>query len=663
MTALRFRSASLLLGLVLAVAAPAMPASAAVERQVILIITPGEPYEETIRDPLASDIARSGGIGLMTTSGDAQHHAQAGVSIGAGRSAAGAPRGPVLFTETASGVLVDAEPYRESAGEAEAGLLGSVIAESELTAAYIDLRSAQGQPAMLAAMDVSGNIPLAFLNTFPILGDLPPEFLGDEAASILEDASLVVSPDPGLVPFALEHTPADEVMVLMIPTPPTEDMRARGDTVTPLVMARGAPEDLLEGDDQPGGLTSATTRREGIVSNVDVAPTALDFLDVTIPEEMVGAPIEVSGRPPTELHNRYLEWRRVVSPIGQVALGLTIASLLIGFILAVGRWRLPRPLFATLTVMSLGSVAVLVTFVPASLLPTFSWPVVIAGLGAGAIVLTELAIRFGGDRVGGPLALIALAGLAIVVVDVSAGWRSGLTPLLGGSALDGERFFGLGNPYAGIVLSGAVLGASLLSARAGVALLAGAAAFAGLPFLGADVGGCITLAVAAVLWFAFERWGRLDRRALVLAAGAALVAVLGVILTHRLLPPGATHVSRAVGDGGIVGAVEIFWQRLEMNIRLTSEVPSAWLAILGLPAWLLVVLRPPVRLRPSLEADEKWRRAIVVLALSGMVGYVVNDTFGMASIAFLFLSAAVVYPVVATRWKGLREPAPSPAGG
>jgi hypothetical protein len=41
-----------------------------------------------------------------------------------------------------------------------------------------------------------------------------------------------------------------------------------------------------------------------------------------------------------------------------------------------------------------------------------------------------------------------------------------------------------------------------------------------------------------------------------------------------------------------------------------------------------------------------------------MVGYVVNDTFGTASIAFLFLSAAVIFPALALRWSGeaVREP-------
>jgi hypothetical protein len=512
---------------------------------------------------------------------------------------------------------------------------------------------------MLTAMDVGGQIPLAFLNTFPVLAELPPEFLGAEAEGVLADADLIVSPDAGLIRFALERTTASEVLVLAVSAPPTETMLARGDTVTPVVAARGAPDDLLAADGATGGLTSGTTRRDGIVSSVDVAPTVLDFLDVPVPEEMVGSPIEVSGAAPTDLHRRYLEWRGVVSPVGQAALGLAIVAFVGGFVLAMASRRTPRWAFAALAVAGIGSLALLVTFVPASLLPSFDWPIVTVALLGGATMLTAASLRFGPEHIAKPVALIALAGLTLVVVDVAAGWRSGLTPLLGGSALDGERFFGLGNPYAGIVLSGGVLGAALLPRGPGVALLAGAAAFAGLPFLGADVGGCITLAVGAALWFALDRWGRLDRRGWAMAAGAALAAVLLVILTHRLLPPGQTHVSRAVGQGGVFGAAEIFLERLALNVRLTSETPSAWLAVLGLPGWLLVMIRPPKRLRPVLEADERWRRAIVVLALSGMVGYVVNDTFGTASIAFLFLSAAIVYPAVATRWRGRVTSAPS----
>jgi hypothetical protein len=655
------------LGLALAPAFLAAPAEAQAGPQVILVVTPGMPYETALRDPFLGSLAGHGGIGLMTTSGEAHSPTRATVSLGAGRSADGAPDGPVSYEPLGPGLQIDASPFREAAGEAEVGLLATALEQAGKPLAYMDLRGSAGDPAMLVAMDLRGRIPLAFLNTFPALSELPPEFLGPETVRLVESVALVVSPDPGVIEFALEQTVASRVMVLVVAAPPTEAMRERGDTVTPVILARGTPARLLQPGGPPAGLTSDTTRRQGVVSNVDVAPTVLEFLGVEVPGEMVGSGLRPSGRAPTELHRRYLEWREVVTPVGQMVLGLAIASLVAGFVLVSGPWRASRRVSGVLAVLGLASVALLVTFVPASLLPGFDWPLVVEALALGGAALVLLALRLGRGTPTGPVAVVALVGMIVVAVDVATGWRTGSTPLLGGSALDGERFFGLGNPYAGIVLGGAVLGAALLP-RWGVSLIAGAAAFAALPFLGADVGGAITLSVAAGLWYGINRWDRIGWATVGIAAAAAAAALAVVLLTHRVLPPGATHVSRALdAPGGALGLVEIFWDRLSMNLRTTSEVPSAWLAVLGLPFWLIVALHPPGKLRSALPAGSAWQRAAVVLALSGMVGYVVNDTFGTASIAFLFLSAAVIYPALALRWRGgsLREPstATEPAAG
>ena len=652
------------LGLALAPALLATPAEGQAGPQVILVVTPGVPFEDALRDPLLRNLAGHGGIGLLTTSGEAQSPTQAAVSLSAGRSADAAPVGAVSYEPLGPGLSIDARPFREAAGDAEVGLLATALEQAGRPLAYMDLRGAAGDPAMLVAMDLRGLVPQAFLNTFPALSELPPEFLGPATTRVVQSVALVVSPDPGVIEFALEQTEASRVMVLVVATPPTEDMRERGDTVTPVVMARGTPSELLERGGPPAGLTSDTTRRRGIVSNVDVAPTVLEFLGVEVPEEMVGSPVRASGPAPTELHRRYLEWREVVAPVGQMVLGLAIASLVAGFVLVVGPWRASRRLWGVLAVLGLASVALLVTFVPASLLPSFRLPVVLGALAVGGGALVLLALRLGRRTPGGPVAVVAVAGMIVVAVDVAAGWRTGSTPLLGGSALDGERFFGMGNPYAGIVLGGAVLGAALLRPRWGVALLAGAAAFAALPFLGADVGGAITIAGAAGLWFGINRWGRLGWPAMGVAAAAAVAALTVVLVTHELLPPGATHVSRALdAPGGPLGLIEIFWNRLSLNLRTTSEVPSAWLAVLGLPFWLIVALAPPRRLRSAIRPGSAWQRAVVVLAVSGMVGYVVNDTFGTASMAFLFLSAAVIYPALALRWRGgsVREPS-TPTG-
>src|SRR5690606_15289403 len=44
---------------------------------------------------------------------------------------------------------------------------------------------------------------------------------------------------------------------------------------------------------QPGLLTSSTTRRTGMISNIDLAPTLLDRMGAEVPDEMMGRPMKV----------------------------------------------------------------------------------------------------------------------------------------------------------------------------------------------------------------------------------------------------------------------------------------------------------------------------------------------------------------------------------
>ena len=151
------------------------------------------------------------------------------------------------------------------------------------------------------------------------------------------------------------------------------------------------------------------------------------------------------------------------------------------------------------------------------------------------------------------------------------------------------------------------------------------------------------MAVAAALWFGLRRWRGLGWRSWALAAVALFAAAILVTLGDRLLPGGGTHLSAVEGTGGSLG---VLLERLGENVRTTSETPAAWLAVLGLPVWLAVAVARPDRLRPTLEPDPRWRDALVVLTIGGIVGYLLNDTHGMAGVAFTFASAAMLYPTL-----------------
>jgi hypothetical protein len=440
-----------------------------------------------------------------------------------------------------------------------------------------------------------------------------------------------------------------ELMVVVVSLAPSDEMRSRGENVTPVVVASGTTNELLTAKGPTSGLTSDTTRRSGVVASVDVPKTIRNFLGLPVSEELPGSPIRVEGEPPTELHQRYLEYRRVVVPTGVVVLAFTLLALLVALVVLFTGRGSPGVVRAV-AVWGVVGVSLQVGLLAGSWLPTFEPWVVALTVGGVGFLVAAAALWWGRGTLVRVPAAVAVLALAFLLVDALLGWRSLLTPLLGGSALDGVRFYGLGNPYAGVVLAGSVLAAALIPPPVGVALMLAAALFAGLPFLGADLGGGITLFVVAGLWYGLRGW-RSARAGVLWAAAGGLAGAVLLVVAHRFLPPEQTHVTRAVeASGGLAGVVDVFLDRLRLNLEVTAATPAIWPALAGLVLALYVAVARPGPFRYPLERFEAWRLGAVVLAIGAMLGYVLNDTYGMASVSFIYLALALVYPALAVRW-------------
>jgi hypothetical protein len=422
-----------------------------------------------------------------------------------------------------------------------------------------------------------------------------------------------------------------------------------GEEPAPIAIGRGTGEELARGRGPVRGLTSETTVRPGVVANVDLVPTFLRFLGQPIPEDATGNPIRVEGEAPTELHETYVEYRKVVTPIGLSVLGLALAALAAGLVLLLGPWRPPEDLVRGIAVVGLFAVSLQVGMLAGSWLPDFSWLAVmgtVAGVGAA---VTAMGLWAGRGSPYAAVAAVAGAGMALVVVDWLLGWRSLLTPLLGGSALEGVRFYGLGNSYAGLLLAGAVLVAALLRPWAGVGLLVAAALFAGVPWAGADLGGGITLFAAAAIWWVLRVRGRARLAEVVAVVGVSLGGGLLLILLHRFVAE-PSHVTRAVNEAGGVGGIPgIFLNRLALNLGATARTPAVWLVLAAVPVAIWIAWRRPGAFRPALDGHPAWRDAILAIGLAAVVGYVINDTYGLTGVALIYLLFALVYPALGHR--------------
>ena len=116
----------------------------------------------------------------------------------------------------------------------------------------------------------------------------------------------------------------------------------------------------------------------------------------------------------------------------------------------------------------------------------------------GTTVTIMLARRLGAVRA---LVWLGAAVFAVLAVEAAMGWPGAVTPLLGGSQLDGGRFFGLPNAFIGLVLGSTVfVSLGLPRVWTGVTLLFCVGLAVGSPWFGSDLGGAITMCATAGLW-------------------------------------------------------------------------------------------------------------------------------------------------------------------
>ena len=160
--------------------------------------------------------------------------------------------------------------------------------------------------------------------------------------------------------------------------------------------------------------------------------------------------------------------------------------------------------------------------------------------------------------------------------------------------------------------------------------------FAGFPYLGANLGGGVSLFAAAGLWLAIRERERLGVwKGLGVFVGVTLFGTALILAAHAISPL-ETHVTRFEEEaGGLGGVFDKVWERLNVGFDLIARNPFALIPVIGLPIAIAAVLRPPGRAAPSLERSPAWRDAILVTLLAGVVAYVVNDS-GPAAAGFAF---------------------------
>lgn len=692
--------AALLLALVLTGAAP-LPAAAESCRRAVVFTLPGITWADVDehRPPHLLEAATKGAAGSVSvrTISSRTSYASgfatlgAGARVEAGDTALGAPSPPdEAGTSEAGGSfrswvrVAGVRQMRELAAEAgygaRPGALSSALAASVAAIGNSDLGIDPPSPfgfgrwSLLAAMDTNGVVDLAATSTDLLRLD-PEAPFGvtldeDRVEPLLEDAlarpCVVLFVDPGDLIRADMHSAiigasvdaarsaalhdADRLLgYVMTKLDPERDLLL---VVTPTSPAWADEAHLgvavATGPGFAAGSTleSASTRRRGIVTLPDVAPTVVDAFGARLPPHMNGrawrsVPSDddpISAALALDRESVFLD-----AVDNRISTGYVVVQVLVyaAAVAALARARrnaggaARRVRRAALAVMAFPVATYLAGAAPAHALGAAGYVALLLAITVAVVGLAEAALRRPLDRV----LLITALTVTVIAVDVITGARLQLNTVFGYSPIVAGRFAGIGNVAYAVLGITAILTVALVAERTNgnrASLVGGTALFLtvvivdGAPQFGSDVGGVLSLVPAFGLTLLLLS-GRRPRLRTIMAMILITGALLGLFLALDLSRPVGeqTHLARLWGDvtaRGWSSFAQVVERKAKANIRVFTSTIWTYFVPPALAALALLLLKPIGRWNELADRHPRIRSGLIGGLALGIFGFAVNDS-------------------------------------
>jgi hypothetical protein len=432
---------------------------------------------------------------------------------------------------------------------------------------------------------------------------------------------------------------------------------------------------------EPEFLRSATSRRDGFVYVIDIAPTILDLLGIDVPKEMEGRAMEVVDAPSSDrvsvlVHaNADAVFRdSKVGLANNIAITLSIALALFAALVARRRRR------------GAGAVRFLALVVLGYLFATYAAEPLHFGRTdnsaafLGFLVVASLAFAGACRLVGGrhpyrPLAIALAVTVAVHVLDLLAGARLELNTVFGYSATVGIRVAGQGNiTFSQLTAAVLLLGGLAVWRRPGrstvyavIAMLVVTLIVMAAPPFGGDFGAAIAGAPGFGL-FAWLLLGRTIRlRTVIILGGVLVVAGLLVGFADFLRPRDQqTHIGRFFDElvnGAPGDSFLTIRRKLDANLASFGGTKLLWvLPVVGLLVWYLWRVRGG-RIRPLYRSVPVVRQTVLALAVVAVLGYALNDSgVAIPAVMAIVFECALVFVALTPsteRASGWRDYSPS----
>jgi hypothetical protein len=426
-------------------------------------------------------------------------------------------------------------------------------------------------------------------------------------------------------------------------------------------------------DIDAGLLISNTTRRPGIIGNVDIAPSIADFFGGTL-EGITGEVIKVQKvtKPLEKIFNLYNltafnSKNRGIVLKSYLSFQIVLLVLTLMFILRSNTTlnvRYIDKLNMVLRTLILFTLICPLALFLLSLLKVYHLLIYTVLLISFNCILVYMVSKFLKNK---ESRIICIAGftMLVILIDLVIDGPLNKTSLLGYDAIIGARYYGLGNEYMGIMIATSLISIVPLVYKRIIPQWVAVTAFIfvvliiGLSMFGANVGGTITASMA----FGFAIFNLYHKKItikkmiglmLIIILIISLFAVYDIFFSQH-----KSHLAKAIIEfrtGGVDIILNIIHRKLEMNLKLLRW--TIWSKVLLVSVFVVGVLafRPQGVLHTLLNKYKSFSIAWYAIIVASLVGMLVNDSgVVVAATSNIFLIFSLLYFLLEEEVSGIQE--------
>lgn len=393
-------------------------------------------------------------------------------------------------------------------------------------------------------------------------------------------------------------------------------------------------------DNKKGLLESATTRRAGIIANLDLGVDILNEFGLKN-EVMIGRTLN-SIEKGNNIDFLCGEYKKIVSinnirsAVVNTFVGIVSTSWVIAMLALLFKDKLPHKEKVFIVLKELIKLGLIM---PLTLLlsPIFNFKSQL-GLVIGVVIMTIILylsgrMLFKNNDIK-QMGYYALLTILLIVIDSVIGTQFMKNCIMSYDPIVGARYYGIGNEYEGVTIASAVFTLSVLlnykkmpkwlAIVLSVIILITSA----FPSMGANVGGAISECVAYLLFIMLIFDVKLDLKKIMILGLAAVVLVL-VFAGLDLVLGMESHLgvfTQQILQEGPQAIFNTFGRKISMNIKLAKS--SVWVNILlvGIAVIGIFIFRPSKHMKNISNKYPMIFKGFIASMIGCLITLLVNDS-------------------------------------